>query len=57
MDDLRPAVKLEEIACAGCEREARVDVAEREGWGCWFGSEGELYAFCVDCFDEQRTSA
>jgi hypothetical protein len=52
VDDLT-VPELHEIICADCEREACVDVAEQEGWGCWFGIDGELYAFCANCSERE----
>ena len=53
MDYPLPLPKLDEVSCSECRREASVDVAEHEGWGCWWGIDGELYAFCVQCFESE----
>jgi hypothetical protein len=38
-----------------------VEEAELEGWACYFGADGNLYAFCLDCaereFDDRTPSS
>jgi hypothetical protein len=42
-------LRLDEVVCAACRREASVVVAEREGWACRLDIAGEPHALCVEC--------